>query len=63
MTKFFVTQIPADAPTYASEAEAIEAAKVQANANPGAMFFVADEDDSVLVPKPDAQVTDLKDPA
>ena len=63
MSKFFVTQIAADAPTYTSEADAIEAAKAQANASPGTMFFVADEDDSVLVPKPDAVVTDLKDPA
>ena len=56
-TKFFVTQIADGDPAYDSEDAAIEAAKAKASANPGAMFTVADQDDTVIVPKPDPVVT------
>lgn len=59
-SKFFVIQLSADARIYDTEDEAIEDAKAAATVNPGVMFIVADQDDTVIVPKPDPVVTKVE---
>jgi hypothetical protein len=58
--KFFVTKIADGDPVYDNEDAAIEAAKALAQAEPGTMFYVADQDDTVIVPKPDPVVTKVE---
>ena len=55
--KFFVTQITADAAVFDNEDAAIEAAKAASKASPGALFYIADQDDTVVTPLPDPVVT------
>ena len=57
--KFFVTQIPADAQVFDTEDAAIEAAEAASKASPGTLFYVADEDDTVITPLPDPVVTKI----
>ena len=60
MSKFFVTQIPADAVSYTSEDSAIEAAKAASQASAGTTFAVVDEKDTVVTPLPEAVVTKVE---
>ena len=55
--KFFVTQLAPDAQIFDNEDAAIEAAKTASKTSPGTVFFVADEDDTVVTPLPDPVVT------